>query len=121
MCDAHAAGGRVPAESGPDAAAQPSSASPELIADFLRAQLLVALIYSALTWIALALLGQANSSPVALICGVLMLLPFSGTFLAVAPPIALVLLQTPSDQLLARDVSMDEAVQAVLDQAKAAA
>lgn len=29
--------------------------------------------------------------------------------------------QTPSDRLLARDVSMDEAVQAVLDQARAAA
>ncbi|HZC06294.1 MAG TPA: AI-2E family transporter [Ktedonobacterales bacterium] len=74
----------------------------QIFGGFLRAQLVIALIYSALTWIALVLLGQSNSLPVALICGVLMLLPFLGTFLAVAPPIALVLLQTPSDQLAAK-------------------
>lgn len=68
---------------------------------FLRAQLVVGLVYTALTWLALLLLGQANSIPVALICGVLMLLPFIGTFLAVVPPVALVLLQSPTDQLIA--------------------
>ncbi len=74
----------------------------QIFGGFLRAQLLVALIYSAFTWVTLVLLGQSNSIPVALICGILMLLPFIGTFLAVAPPIALVLLQTPGDQLAAK-------------------
>ncbi len=72
----------------------------QIFGGFLRAQLVVALVYSGLTWLALALLGQANSLPVALICGLLMLLPFIGTFLVVIPPAALVLLQTPSDQII---------------------
>ncbi len=67
---------------------------------FLRAQLVVGLVYTALTWLSLLLLGQANSIPVALVCGVLMLLPFIGTFLAVVPPVALVLLQSPANQLI---------------------
>lgn len=72
----------------------------QIFGGFLRAQMVVALIYAMFTWAALALLGQANSIPVALICGLLMLLPFIGTFLAVAPPVALVLLQSPQDQLV---------------------
>lgn len=78
----------------------------QIFGGFLRAQLVVGLIYSALTWLALVLLGQANSLPVALICGLLMLLPFIGTFLAVIPPIALVLLQTPSDQLAPKLIAL---------------
>ena len=70
----------------------PTSVS-QIFGGFLRAQLVVGLIYTALTWLALVLVGQANSLPVALICGVLMLLPFIGTFLAIVPPVALVLLQ----------------------------
>lgn len=69
---------------------------------FLRAQLVVGLIYSGFTWLALMALGQANSLPIALFCGVLMLLPFIGAFLAIVPPVALVLLQTPSDQVIAK-------------------
>ena len=72
----------------------------QIFGGFLRAQLVVGLIYTALTWLALVLVGQANSLPVALICGVLMLLPFIGTFLAIVPPVALVLLQAPPDQIL---------------------
>jgi predicted PurR-regulated permease PerM len=78
-----------------------SAAVTQKFGGFLRAQLVVGLVYSALTWLALMLLGQANSIPVALICGVLMLLPFIGTFLAVVPPVALVLLQSPANQLIA--------------------
>jgi predicted PurR-regulated permease PerM len=74
----------------------------QIFGGFLRAQLVVGLIYSAFTWLALVLLGQANSLPIALVCGLLMLLPFIGTFLAVVPPVALVLLQTPTDQLAAK-------------------
>ncbi|MDE3230635.1 MAG: AI-2E family transporter [Chloroflexota bacterium] len=79
-----------------------TAAVTQVFGGFLRAQLLIALIYGAFTWLALALLGQANSLPVALVCGLLMLLPFLGAFLAVAPPIALVLLQTPGDQLVVK-------------------
>lgn len=71
----------------------------QIFGGFLRAQVLVGLIYAAFTWIALLALGQANSLPVALVCGALMLLPFIGAVLAVIPPVALTLLQTPSDQL----------------------
>lgn len=65
---------------------------------FLRAQFTLSLIYGALTWIMLALLGQANSLLVALVCGLLVILPFIGPFFAIAPPVVLVLLQTaPAD------------------------
>lgn len=79
-----------------------TAAVTQVFGGFLRAQLLIALIYGAFTWVALALLGQANSLPVALGCGLLMLLPFLGAFLAVAPPVALVLLQTPGDQVVVK-------------------
>lgn len=78
------------------------SAVTQIFGGFLRAQLLVGMIYSAFTWIALAVLGQANSLPVAIVCGLLMLLPFLGAFLAIVPPVALVLLQTPGDQVIAK-------------------
>ncbi len=65
---------------------------------FLRAQLTLSLIYGGLTWITLALLGQANSLLIALVCGLLVILPLIGPFLAIIPPVALVLLQTaPAD------------------------
>jgi len=74
----------------------------QIFGGFLRAQLVVGLIYSAFTWLALMALGQANSLPVALVCGLLMLLPFIGAFFAIVPPVALVLLQTPPDQIFAK-------------------
>ena len=65
---------------------------------FLRAQLTLSLIYGAFTWVTLALLGQANGFLVALVCGLIVILPLIGPFIAMAPPIALVLLQTnPQD------------------------
>lgn len=85
-----------------DDAAMFRTAVSQIFGGFLRAQLVVGLIYAAFTWLALVLLGQANSLPIALICGVLMLLPFIGTFLAIAPPVALVLLQTPPNQIAAK-------------------
>ena len=70
----------------------------QMFGGFLRAQLTLSLIYGGLTWVMLALLGQANGLLVALICGLLVILPFIGPFMAVAPPVALVLLQTsPAD------------------------
>jgi predicted PurR-regulated permease PerM len=65
---------------------------------FLRAQLTLSLIYGAFTWVTLAALGQANGFLVALVSGLIVILPLIGPFIAVAPPIALVLLQTsPQD------------------------
>jgi predicted PurR-regulated permease PerM len=67
---------------------------------FFRAQLTIGAIYGILTWIVLAILGQANGLLVALLAGVIMLLPFIGPFLAVIPPVLLVLLQAPPNDLL---------------------
>ncbi len=66
----------------------------QMFGGFLRAQLSLSLIYGVLTWILLALLGQANGLLVALICGLLVIFPFIGPFVAIAPPVALVLLQS---------------------------
>ncbi len=88
---------RLPPAWKPDAELFKSYVS-QMFGGFLRAQFTLSLIYGALTWIMLALLGQANSLLVALICGLLVILPFIGPFFAIAPPIVLVLLQAdPSD------------------------
>jgi predicted PurR-regulated permease PerM len=67
---------------------------------FFRAQMTVGTIYGVLTWIMLALLGQANGLLVALLSGAIMLLPFIGPFLAIIPPVFLVLLQSPPHDLV---------------------
>ncbi len=72
----------------------------QIFGGFFRAQLIIAGIYAALTWLILLLMGQANGLLVALLSGVLMLLPFIGTFLAVVPPALLVALQSPNDGLV---------------------
>jgi predicted PurR-regulated permease PerM len=71
----------------------------QMFGGFLRAQLTLSLIYGGLTWLMLAILGQANGFLVALVCGLLVILPFIGPFLALAPPVVLVLLQTDPTQL----------------------
>lgn len=71
----------------------------QMFGGFLRAQMTLSIIYGVLTWIMLALLGQANGLLVALICGLLVILPFIGPFMAVVPPLALVLLQTNPSEL----------------------
>lgn len=70
----------------------------QIFGGFFRAQLTIAAIYAALTWVALLLAGQGNLL-VALISGILMLLPFIGTVLCLVPPVLLVLLQSPADNL----------------------
>jgi predicted PurR-regulated permease PerM len=64
---------------------------------YLRAQLIVALVYSVLTGISLFVLGQRNGLLFAVLAGLLMLLPFIGPFIAVVPPMMLVMLQSPND------------------------
>ncbi len=66
---------------------------------FFRAQLIIGALYGALTWIVLLLLGAPNGLLVAFGSGVLMLLPFIGPFLAVVPPVFLLLLETAPDQV----------------------
>ncbi|MGH2486555.1 MAG: AI-2E family transporter, partial [Ktedonobacterales bacterium] len=72
----------------------------EIFGGFFRAQMIVAGIYAAFTWIILLALGQANGLLVSIVSGVIMLLPFIGAFLAIAPPMLLVLLQTPPNQIV---------------------
>lgn len=70
----------------------------QMFGGFLRAQLTLSLIYGGLTWTVLALLGQANGFLVALLCGVIVILPLIGPFIALAPPLVLLLLQAaPAD------------------------
>jgi len=72
----------------------------EIFAGFFRAQVIVAAIYAALTWIILLAFGLGDAWFVALVAGALIWLPFIGAFLAVAPPLLLVAVVTPPDQLL---------------------
>jgi predicted PurR-regulated permease PerM len=67
---------------------------------FLRAQLIIALAYGAFTWLVLAIVGQPNGFVFALVAAVVMLIPFIGPILAILPPLMLVVLQTPSSQLI---------------------
>ncbi len=71
----------------------------QIFGGFFRAQLIIGLVYALFTWVTLMALGQANGLLVALLAGILMLLPLIGPYLAVIPPVVLVLLQTPSDQV----------------------
>lgn len=73
----------------------------QIFGGFFRAQLTIAAIYAALTWLVLLLVGQGNLL-VALIAGVLLLLPFIGTVLCMVPPFLLVLLQAPSNELVVK-------------------
>ncbi|HST90149.1 MAG TPA: AI-2E family transporter [Ktedonobacterales bacterium] len=72
----------------------------QIFGGFFRAQLTIGAIYGVLVWLSLLLLGQANGLLVALLAGVFMLLPFIGPMLSFVPPVLLVLLQTPQDQLV---------------------
>ena len=69
---------------------------------FFRAQIIVALIYGLFTWLVLLTLGQPNGFLASLLAGLIMMIPFIGSFGAIVPPLLLVLLQTPNDQLLGK-------------------
>ncbi|MGH2515397.1 MAG: AI-2E family transporter [Ktedonobacterales bacterium] len=72
----------------------------DIFAGYFRAQLIVAGIYAALTWLILLFLGQPNGILAAVLSGILMLLPFIGVFLAILPPALLIVLSSPADGLL---------------------
>lgn len=82
---------------------------------FLRAQLIIALVYGFCTWLVLAVLGQPNGLIFALLAAFLMLIPFIGPFLAVVPPIIAVLLQSSPDALV-RNIIIALVLLAILQQ-----
>jgi predicted PurR-regulated permease PerM len=70
----------------------------DIFGGFFRSQMIIALVYALYTWIVLAILGQANGLLVAILAGLLLILPFVGPFLAVIPPALQVVLQGPDSQ-----------------------
>lgn len=75
----------------------------DIFGGFFRAQLIIAAIYSAMTWLVLVILGLGDGAlPVAILAGVLMLLPLIGVFLAIVPPVLLLLIQVPPSEALPR-------------------
>ena len=70
----------------------------DIFGGFFRSQMIIALLYAVFTWIVLAFLGQANGLLVAILAGLLLILPFVGPFLAVIPPTLQVILQGPDAQ-----------------------
>lgn len=67
---------------------------------FLRAALVIALVYAALNWIALAALGQPSAILFALLAGMLLVVPWIGVVLAMVPPALLVILDSPPEVML---------------------
>lgn len=83
---------------------------------FLRAQLIIGAAYGLLTGIVLAALGLgADAFIFAVLSALIMLIPFIGPFLALVPPLILVLLQSPHGDLL-RNVIIVVAALAVAQQ-----
>lgn len=74
----------------------------ETFGGFFRAQIIIALIYGVFTWLVLLFLGQSNGFLASLLAGLIMMIPFIGSFGAFVPPLLLVVLQTPNDELLGK-------------------
>ncbi|HEX6540528.1 MAG TPA: AI-2E family transporter [Ktedonobacterales bacterium] len=74
----------------------------ETFGGFFRAQIIVATIYGFFTWLVLLVLGQPNGFLASLLAGLIMMIPFIGSFGAFVPPLLLVLLQTPNSELLGK-------------------
>ena len=62
---------------------------------FLRAALVISLVYAALNWVALAVLGYPAAVFFALLAGILLVVPWIGGVLAIIPPALLVFLDSP--------------------------
>jgi predicted PurR-regulated permease PerM len=74
----------------------------ETFGGFFRAQIIIALIYGLFTWLVLLVLGQPNGFLASVLAGLIMMIPFIGSFGAFVPPLLLVLLQTPNDELIGK-------------------
>lgn len=62
---------------------------------FLRAALVISLVYAAFNWVVLAALGQPTAVLFALLGGMLLVVPWIGGILAIIPPAVLILLASP--------------------------
>lgn len=62
---------------------------------FLRAALVISLVYAALNWVVLAALGQPAAVLFALLAGLLLVVPWIGGVLAMIPPALLIYLNSP--------------------------
>jgi predicted PurR-regulated permease PerM len=71
----------------------------QIFGGFFRAQLTIGFIYGILTWMILMIFQQANGLLVGVVSGIIMLLPFIGPPLSIVPPLLLVLLQSPANNL----------------------
>lgn len=67
---------------------------------FLRAALIVGAVYTAFNWVVLAALGHPDGVLFALLAGVFLMVPFVGSFLAIAPPILLIVLDSPPNDVV---------------------
>lgn len=67
---------------------------------FLRAALVIALVYAAFNWVILAALGQPSAILFALLAGMLLVVPWIGVVLAMIPPAMLVMLESPQPVML---------------------
>ncbi|MEO7002939.1 MAG: AI-2E family transporter [Ktedonobacterales bacterium] len=76
----------------------------QIFAGYFRAQLIIAAIYAIFTWGILAALGAPGAWLVAAISGLLLILPLIGPFLSIAPPALALLLHTPTNELLFKEV-----------------
>ena len=76
----------------------------QIFAGYFRAQLIIAAIYAAFTWGILAALGAPDSWLVAAISGLLLILPLIGPFLTIVPPALALLLRTPANELIFKEV-----------------
>jgi predicted PurR-regulated permease PerM len=71
---------------------------------FMRSQLIIGFSYGLLTWLILMGLGVPGGFLVGLVCGIIMIIPFVGPYLALLPPMALTLLQVSAGDLIRTEV-----------------
>lgn len=67
-------------------------------AGYLRGQIILAMAYGILTYIVAAWFGLPYRAFIAIFAGIMMLIPFVGTFAALVPPILLFVISSPSFQ-----------------------
>lgn len=72
----------------------------DIFGGFLRAAVIIGAVYTALTWVILAALGQAGGLLFAVLAGALLLVPFIGSFISLLPPLLLILLESPPSDVV---------------------
>ncbi len=67
---------------------------------FMAGQLIIGFSYGVLTWVTLMALGAQNGFLISLLSGIIMIIPFIGPFLAILPPLMLVAIEAPQQDLV---------------------